>query len=129
MSLEVPELDLSWILGLAEAVGEGDPDPDDYGVPVGAVARTRANVMGMPVYVGPYVQAASLAHTLGRTRWLSQSNIKVACMAAVMYLHAAGVDVDPQNDHVRRLAFELRNEECTARSITAVLKSWPVQED
>ncbi len=41
------------LLAVAEAAGADDPVPDDYGVPVSAVARHRAELFEQPVYDGP----------------------------------------------------------------------------
>ncbi len=83
-------IDVPWILQVAEAAGADDPAPDDYGVPVSAVARHRAELFEQPVYDGPYAKAAALVHTLGRCRWLERSNLAVAAATGVMYLEAAG---------------------------------------
>uniref|UniRef100_UPI0009BE50BC fic family toxin-antitoxin system, toxin component n=1 Tax=Streptomyces viridosporus TaxID=67581 RepID=UPI0009BE50BC len=84
-------IDVPWILQVAEAAGANDPAPDDYGVPVSAVARHRAELFEQPVYDGPYAKAAALVHTLGRCRWLERSNLAVAAATGVMYLEAAGI--------------------------------------
>jgi hypothetical protein len=43
-------VDLSWILEVAERAGQGDPQPDDFGVPIAAVARHSAELLDAPVY-------------------------------------------------------------------------------
>ncbi|WP_190195450.1 fic family toxin-antitoxin system, toxin component, partial [Streptomyces minutiscleroticus] len=88
-------IDVPWILQVAEAAGANDPAPDDYGVPLAAVARHRAELLEQPVYDGPYAKAAALVHTLGRCRWLERSNLAVAAATGVMYLEAAGIPVKP----------------------------------
>lgn len=88
-------IDVPWILQVAEAAGADDPAPDDYGVPVSAVARHRAALFEQSVYDGPYAKAAALVHTLGRCRWLERSNMAVAAASGVMYLEAAGFTSSP----------------------------------
>jgi hypothetical protein len=91
-------IDVPWILQVAEAAVANNPAPDDYGVPVSAVARHRAELFQQPVYDGPYAKAAALVHTLGRYRWLEHSNMAVAAASGVMYLKAAGVRVKPARE-------------------------------
>lgn len=65
-------VDVPWILEVAELAGARDPAPEDYGVPVAAVACHRAELLEQPVYDGPFARAAALVHVLGRCRWLEQ---------------------------------------------------------
>ncbi|PZT70793.1 fic family toxin-antitoxin system, toxin component [Streptomyces sp. SW4] len=118
-------IDVPWILQVAEAAGADDPAPDDYGVPVSAVARHRAELFGRPVYDGPYAKAAALVHTLGRCRWLERSNLAVAAATGVMYLEAAGVPVKPGREDAVALKDLLLDPACTAGRIAALLRSWP----
>ncbi|MFF9853364.1 fic family toxin-antitoxin system, toxin component [Streptomyces litmocidini] len=118
-------IDVPWILQVAEAAGADDPAPDDYGVPVSAVARHRAEVLEHPVYDGPYAKAAALIHTLGRCRWLERSNLAVAAATGVMYLAAAGVPVKPARQDAIALKDLLLDPTCTAGRIAALLRTWP----
>ncbi|MFF0559621.1 fic family toxin-antitoxin system, toxin component [Streptomyces sp. NPDC020472] len=118
-------IDVPWILQVAEAAGADDPSPDDYGVPVSAVARHRAEVLEQPVYDGPYAKAAALMHTLGRCRWLERSNLAVAAATGVMYLEAAGVPVKPARQDAIALKDLLLDPTCTAGRIAALLRTWP----
>ncbi|MCX4546199.1 fic family toxin-antitoxin system, toxin component [Streptomyces sp. NBC_01565] len=118
-------IDVAWILRVAEAAGAGDPAPDDYGVPLSAVARHRAELFEQPLYDGPYAKAAALVHTLGRCRWLERSNMAVAAATGVMYLEAAGIPVKPTRDDAIALKDLLLNPACTAAEISALLRSWP----
>ncbi|WNO76853.1 fic family toxin-antitoxin system, toxin component [Streptomyces sp. AM8-1-1] len=118
-------IDVPWILQVAEIAGAGDPAPDDYGVPVSAVARHRAELFEQPVYGGPYARAAALVHTLGRCRWLERSNLAVAAATGVMYLEAAGITVKPTRDDAIALKDLLLDPACTAKQIAALLQSWP----
>ncbi|GHD86786.1 fic family toxin-antitoxin system, toxin component [Streptomyces naganishii] len=118
-------IDVPWILQVAEAAGANDPAPDDYGVPVSAVARHRAELFEQPVYGGPYAKAAALVHTLGRCRWLERSNLAVAAASGVMYLESAGITVKPVREDAVALKDLLLDPACTAGKIAALLRTWP----
>ncbi|MFD9466537.1 fic family toxin-antitoxin system, toxin component, partial [Streptomyces sp. NPDC060027] len=114
-----------WILQVAEIAGAGDPAPDDYGVPVAAVACHKAQLLEQPVYDGAFARAAALVHVLGRCRWLERSNMAVAAATGVMYLEASGIPVKPTRDDAVALRDLLRDPACTAARIAALLRSWP----
>ncbi|MFB7411474.1 fic family toxin-antitoxin system, toxin component [Streptomyces sp. NPDC056202] len=118
-------IDVPWILQVTEAAGADDPAPDDYGVPVSAVARHRAELFEHPVYDGPYAKAAALVHTLGRCRWLERSNLAVAAATGVMYLEAAGINVKPTREDATALKDLLLDPTCTSSRIAALLQTWP----
>jgi len=119
-------IDVPWILHVAEAAGAGDPAPDDYGVPVAAIACHRAELLETPVYDGAYARAAALVHILGRCRWLERSNMAVAAATGVMYLEASGIPVKPTRDDAIALRDLLRDASCTAARIAALMRSWPL---
>ncbi|MEU6291369.1 fic family toxin-antitoxin system, toxin component [Streptomyces sp. NPDC005047] len=118
-------IDVPWILQVAELAGAGDPAPEDYGVPVAAVACHRAELLETPVYDGPYARAAALVHVLGRCRWLERSNMAVAAATGVMYLEASGVPVKPSREDAVALRELLRDPNCTAKRVAALLRAWP----
>lgn len=118
-------IDVPWILQVAEIAGAGDPAPDDYGVPIAAVAGHKAELLGQPVYDGPYARASALVHVLGRCRWLERSNMAVAAATGVMYLEASGIPVKPTRDDAIALRDLLRDPACTATKISTLLKTWP----
>lgn len=120
-----PRIDVPWILQVAELAGAGDPAPDDYGVPVAAVACHTAELLDTPVYDGPYARAAALVHVLGRCRWLERSNMAVAAATGVMYLEASGIPVKPTRDDALALRDLLRDPTCTSGRIAALLRTWP----
>jgi prophage maintenance system killer protein len=117
-------VDLAWILEVAQRAGQNDPAIDDYGVAVAAVERHRAVLVGQDVYQGVYSKAAALAHTLGRMKWLERSNLRVAVAVAHAYLVTAGVPAKLDQTRVTALATELKKDDCTAKSVAAVLKTW-----
>lgn len=118
-------IDVPWVLQVAEIAGAADPAPDDYGVPVAAVACHRAELLDTPLYDGPYARAAALVHILGRCRWLERSNMAVAAATGVMYLEASGIQVKPTREDAVALRDLLRDPACTAAGITALLRAWP----
>ncbi|MFF1442242.1 fic family toxin-antitoxin system, toxin component [Streptomyces sp. NPDC058295] len=118
-------IDVPWILQVAEVAGAADPTPEDYGVPVAAVACHRADLLEQPVYDGPYARAAALVHVLGRCRWLERSNMAVAAATGVMYLDASGIPVKPTREDAVALRDLLRDPACTAGRIAALLRAWP----
>ncbi|MEU9455109.1 fic family toxin-antitoxin system, toxin component [Streptomyces sp. NPDC048277] len=118
-------IDVPWILRVAEIAGAGDPAPEDYGVPVAAVAAHRAELLDQRVYNGPYARAAALVHILGRCRWLERSNMAVAAATGVMYLEASGIPVKPAREDAIALRDLLRDPACTAARIAALLRDWP----
>ncbi|MFC8172294.1 fic family toxin-antitoxin system, toxin component [Streptomyces sp. NPDC057242] len=118
-------IDVPWILRVAEIAGAGDPAPEDYGVPVAAVAAHRAELLDRPVYDGPYARAAALIHVLGRCRWLERSNMAVAAATGVMYLEASGIPVEPARQDAIALRDLLRDPACTTARIDALLRGWP----
>ncbi|MEU6009187.1 fic family toxin-antitoxin system, toxin component [Streptomyces sp. NPDC047453] len=118
-------IDVPWILQVAELAGAGDPAPDDFGVPVAAVACHRAELLGTPVYDGPYARAAALVHILGCCRWLERSNMAVAAATGVMYLEASGITVKPTREDAIALRDLLRDPGCTAERIAGLLRAWP----
>ncbi|WP_327434527.1 fic family toxin-antitoxin system, toxin component [Streptomyces sp. NBC_01236] len=119
-------IDVPWILQVAEIAGSADPSPDDYGVPVAAVACHKAELLDEPVYDGPYARAAALMHILGRCRWLERSNMAVAAATGVMYLEASGIPVKPTREDALSLREILRDPSCTAARIAALLRAWPI---
>jgi hypothetical protein len=118
-------VDLAWILDRVEHAGLGDPAPEDFGVPVAAVERHKARLFDRPVYDGPYVRAAALAHTLGRCPWLEHSNLAVAVDVAVQYLYACGIEVAPEKEDMGQLVTELRRTDAKAVDIARVIQAWP----
>ncbi|MDX2710118.1 fic family toxin-antitoxin system, toxin component [Streptomyces sp. PA03-6a] len=118
-------IDLGWILEVARHAGQDDPAPEDFGVPLSAVDRHKAQLFDQDVYHGTLARAAALAHTLGRLRWLERSNMTVAVAVTVAYLQAAGRTVKPGREEIGALVDELRREDCTVRSVVTVLRSWP----
>ncbi|MFF2776131.1 fic family toxin-antitoxin system, toxin component [Streptomyces sp. NPDC058052] len=121
-------IDVPWILQVAELAGADDPAPEDYGVPVAAVACHRAELLDQPVYDDAYARAAALVHVLGRCRWLDRSNLAVAAATGVMYLEASGIHLKPTHDNATALRDLLRDPACSAGAIATLLRTWSRQD-
>ncbi|MFJ5708323.1 MULTISPECIES: hypothetical protein [unclassified Streptomyces] len=121
-------IDVPWILQVAELAGADDPAPEDYGVPVAAVACHRAELLDHPVYDGAYARAAALVHILGRCRWLDRSNLAVAAATGVMYLEASGIRLRPTREDAIALRDLLRDPTCGAAAIAALLRTWSLRD-
>lgn len=75
---------------------------------------------------GAFAEAAALAYSLGRMRWLERSNTRVAVAVAHAYLVAAGGASKLDQERETALVVELKKDSCTAQSVAAVLKAWVV---
>ncbi|GAA2281238.1 hypothetical protein GCM10010234_17970 [Streptomyces hawaiiensis] len=62
--------------------------------------------------------------SLGRCRWLERSNPAVACAAAVSYIEASNIPVNPTREQLTALAHELTNPCCTTTRIASFLRTW-----
>lgn len=113
------------LLQVAQLSGAGDPAPDDYGIPVAAVACHRAELLETPVYDGPYARARPWCTSWAAARWLERSNLAAAAATGVMYLEASGVTVKPDHHDAVALRDLLISRDCTADKIARLLRSWP----
>jgi hypothetical protein len=68
------EIDLSWLLMVAEQYTPGDPRVTDYGSLVAAVTRHQAEIFDVLVYPEPEDRAAALMHQLIRVPSLERNN-------------------------------------------------------
>ncbi len=101
--------------------GGGAIRPDDYGIPVAALAAHKAELLDQPVYDGPCARTAALVRVRGRCRWLERSKMAVAAATGVMYLEASGIPLKP----TRNDAIALRDPACTTSKIATLLRTWP----
>jgi death-on-curing protein len=100
MDPDQPRLDLSFLLHAAERL-PGDPQVDDLGPLIAAVARVDARAMDRDVYGSPHLKAAALLHTLVRLPCLEHSNEPFAWASAEAYLALHGIALDyPPKDAV-----------------------------
>ncbi|MFJ4276401.1 fic family toxin-antitoxin system, toxin component [Streptomyces massasporeus] len=116
------EIDLAWLLMLAEHKTPGDPQVTDWGALVAAVARHQATVFDVPVYDSPQARAAALLQLLIHVPALERSNALFA--SAVAYLVASGVKVITSPEQVRDLARLVKSGEASVRDIEQELRQW-----
>lgn len=118
------EIDLAWLLMLAEQKTPGDPQVTDWGALVAAVARHRAAVFDVPVYDSPHARAAALLQLLLHVPALERSNALFASAVAYAYLVASGVKVVTSPEQVRDLARLVKSGEVSVRDIEQELRRW-----
>jgi hypothetical protein len=118
------EIDLAWLLMLAEQKTPGDPQVTDWGALVAAVARHRARIFGVPVYDSPHARAAALLQLLIHVPALERSNALYASAVAYAYLVASGVKVVTSPEQVRDLARLVNSGEASVKDIERELLQW-----
>lgn len=115
-------VDLAWILAVAQTI-PGDPQVIDYGVPIAADARHRAELLDHEVYPEPHHKAAALLCELARNPSLEARNLLFAATVTAAYLAACNLPVSPGLDTVLPLALSARDG-LPVREVAAQLKSW-----
>ncbi|MFH8976843.1 fic family toxin-antitoxin system, toxin component [Streptomyces sp. NPDC017890] len=120
------DIDLAWLLMLAEQRTPGDPQVTDWGALVAAVARHRAEIFDTPVYEGPHARAAALLQLLIHVPALERSNALFASAVAYAYLVAGGVKVATTPEQVRDLALLVKSGEASVDDIADELRRWSV---
>jgi hypothetical protein len=118
------EIDLAWLLMLAEQKTPGDPQVTDWGALVAAIARHRARIFGVPVYDSPHARAAALLQLLIHVPALERSNALYASAVAYAYLVASGVKVVTSPEQVRDLARLVNSGEASVKDIERELLQW-----
>ncbi|GGY52002.1 fic family toxin-antitoxin system, toxin component [Streptomyces omiyaensis] len=118
------QVDLAWLLDIAQKVIPGDPSITDWGSLEAARSRHSFHVMDTPVYDRPHHRAAALLHQLVRVPALEHSNELFAVAVAVGYLQASGEPVDFTGQDAIDLVDETLTGEAGVRRIAAVLKTW-----
>ncbi|MER5890445.1 hypothetical protein ABT160_42015 [Streptomyces sp. NPDC001941] len=115
-------IDLAWILGVAQQI-PGDPQVIDYGVPVAAEARHRAEILDHEVYPEPHEKAAALLCELARNPSLAVRNLLFAATVTAAYLAACGLPVGPGVQSVVPLARAAR-EGLPVQEVANQIKTW-----
>jgi prophage maintenance system killer protein len=118
------EIDLAWLLMVAEHKTPGDPQVTDWGALVAAVSRHQAEVFGIPVYSDPAARAAALLQLLLHVPALEHSNAMFASAVAYGYLVACGLKVVTSPEQVRDLARLVKQEKADVRTIADELRQW-----
>jgi hypothetical protein len=118
------QIDLAWLLMVAEHKTPGDPQVTDWGALVAAVSRHDAEIFGIPVYSDPHARAASLLQLLLHVPALEHSNAMFASAVAYGYLVASGLKVVTSPVQVRDLALLVKEGKADVRTIADELRQW-----
>ncbi|MGW7433954.1 fic family toxin-antitoxin system, toxin component [Streptomyces sp. NPDC054861] len=118
------QIDLTWLLDIAQREIPGDPEIVDFGSLEAARARHAFRVMDTPVYDQPHHRAAALLEQLARVPALEHSNELYALAVAAAYLHASGYQVRVTSKEAGDLVEQVTVGRAGAREIAAVLKEW-----
>ncbi|GJF35204.1 hypothetical protein KNE206_79040 [Kitasatospora sp. NE20-6] len=116
------KIDLAWILAVAQQI-PGDPLVVDYGVPIAAEARHRAELLGEEVYPQPHHKAAALLCELARNPSLETRSLLFAATVTAAYLAACGLPVASGLGTVLPLAREARDG-LPVREVANRLRTW-----
>ncbi|MEY9939747.1 hypothetical protein ABH932_004456 [Streptacidiphilus sp. MAP5-52] len=122
------EIDLSWLLMVAEQYTPGDPRVTDYGALVAAVTRHQAEIFDVLVYPEPEDRAAALMHQLIRVPALERNNELFATAVAFAYLVAGGATVATTTREMRSLARALRDGRLGVAGTAERLAGWVVDQ-
>ncbi|MFF7183321.1 fic family toxin-antitoxin system, toxin component [Streptomyces sp. NPDC008121] len=118
------QIDLTWLLDIAQREIPGDPEIVDFGALEAARARHAFRVMDTPVYDQPHHRAAALLQQLARVPALEHSNELYALAVAAGYLHASGYQVRVPSKEAGDLVEQVTVGRAGVREIAAVLKEW-----
>ncbi|MGW3625946.1 fic family toxin-antitoxin system, toxin component [Streptomyces sp. NPDC000880] len=118
------QIDLAWLLMVAEHKTPGDPQVTDWGALVAAVSRHDAEIFGIPVYSDPHARAASLLQLLLHVPALEHSNAMFASAVAYGYLVASGLKVVTSPVQVRDLARLVKEGKADVRTVADELRQW-----
>ncbi|EGX58729.1 hypothetical protein SZN_16475 [Streptomyces zinciresistens K42] len=117
-------IDLAWLLMLAEKRTPGDPRVTDWGALVAAVARHEAEIFDVPVYDTPHTRAAALLQLLIHVPALERSNALFASAVAYACLVAGGLKVVTSPERVRDLARLVKSGDASVQDIAGELRQW-----
>ncbi|MCX5414173.1 MULTISPECIES: fic family toxin-antitoxin system, toxin component [unclassified Streptomyces] len=118
------QIDLSWLLMVAEHKTPGDPQVVDWGALVAAVSRHEAEIFGSPVYSDPHSRAAAMLQLLLHVPALEHSNAMFASAVAYGYLVASGLKIITSPEQVRDLALLVKEGKADVRAIADELRRW-----
>ncbi|SEK90575.1 hypothetical protein SAMN05414137_104214 [Streptacidiphilus jiangxiensis] len=122
------EIDLSWLLMVAEQYTPGDPRVTDYGSLVAAVTRHQAEIFDVLVYPEPEDRAAALMHQLIRVPALERNNELFATAVAFAYLVAGGATVATTTREMRALSRAVREGRLGVGGTAERLAAWVVDQ-
>ncbi|WP_030762036.1 hypothetical protein [Streptomyces griseus] len=116
------QVDLAWLLDIAQNEIPRDPEITDWGALEAARARHAFRVMDTPVYDGPHHRAAALLHQLVRVPALEHSNELFALAVATGYLNASGHAPTLSSQDAIDLVDRIHTGTLDARQTAAALK-------
>lgn len=122
------EIDLSWLLMVAEQYTPGDPRVTDYGSLVAAVTRHQAEIFDVLVYPEPEDRAAALMHQLIRVPALERNNELFGTAVAFAYLVSGGANVATTTREMRSLARGVREGRIGVDGASQRLAGWVVDQ-
>ena len=122
------EIDLSWLLMVAEQYTPGDPRVTDYGSLVAAVTRHQAEIFDVLVYPEPEDRAGALLHQLIRVPALERNNELFATAVAFAYLVSGGATVATTTREMRSLARGVREGRLGVEATAERLAGWIVDQ-
>lgn len=122
------EIDLSWLLMVAEQYTPGDPRVTDYGSLVAAVTRHQAEIFDVLVYPEPEDRAAALMHQLIRVPALERNNELFGTAVAFAYLVSGGANVATTTREMRSLARAVREGRIGVDGAAERLAGWVVDQ-
>ncbi|MFH9725389.1 fic family toxin-antitoxin system, toxin component [Streptomyces sp. NPDC017254] len=118
------QIDLSWLLDVAQQEIPGDPEISDWGAFEAARARHAFRVMDTPVYDQPHHRAAALLEQFVRVPALEHSNELYGVVVAAAYLHASGHPVSVSAEEAIDLVERVAEGRIDVRQVAGVLKEW-----
>ncbi|MFG3040898.1 fic family toxin-antitoxin system, toxin component [Streptomyces sp. NPDC048330] len=118
------QIDLSWLLDIAQQEIPGDPGISDWGSLEAARARHAFRVMDIAVYEQPHHRAAALLEQLVRVPALEHSNELYGVVVAAAYLHACGYPVRVTAEGAIDLVERVAEGRVDVRQVAAALEEW-----
>ena len=118
------QIDLAWLLDIAQQELGDEPEIVDWGSLEAARARHAFRVMDTPVYDQPHHRAAALLQQLVRVPALEHSNELFALAVASAYLHASGHPVSVTAKEVGDLVEQVADGRLGVRQIASAMRQW-----
>ncbi|MFD5930244.1 MULTISPECIES: fic family toxin-antitoxin system, toxin component [unclassified Streptomyces] len=118
------QIDLTWLLEIAQREIPGDPEVVDWGSLEAARARHAFRVLDVPVYEQAHHRAAALLQQLVRVPALEHSNELFAAAVAAGYLHASGLPVNVTTKEAGDLIEQVADGRPDVREIASSLREW-----
>ncbi|MFD5881046.1 fic family toxin-antitoxin system, toxin component [Streptomyces yangpuensis] len=119
------QIDLRWLLDVAQRELPGDPQVVDWGSLEAARARHAYRMMdATPVYDQPHHRAAALLQQLVRVPALEHANELFGAAVAAAYLHASGLPVSVTTKEAVDLVEQVAAGRLDIRQVASALRDW-----